>query len=436
MAIIETAPAGPAPPRVVAMDLTPVLPGGANGGAKVFVLELVRELGLLAPGTEFVVLARAAAFDELAVLDSANVRRHLVGAGLAQAGRNGAASRAVRWLRGPVRGARALARRAGLEGIASWDPRRPRGLLRGLHADLLFCPFTAPDLREAGIPVVCTLYDLQYQDFPQFFAPADRAQRDRAFRDACQHATLLAAISEFTRRSAMAQGAIAADRIRTVLLRVARRVAGPEARPASDRLLARLVLERGRYLLYPANFWPHKNHETLLQAFARAGSLGLPPDTRLVCTGAPDERMEAVRAAAARVGLADRVRFPGYLDEREFAALLHDAGAVIFPSLYEGFGMPVVEAMAAGIPVACSNTTSLPEIAGDAALLFDPRDTGQIARAILDVMTDAELRSRLAALGRARGAEFCDARRMAAEYWDLFLAARAAGPQSGKVRRK
>ena len=167
-----------------------------------------------------------------------------------------------------------------------------------------------------------------------------------------------------------------------------------------------------KFFLYPANFWQHKNHHTLLTAFVAARKAGLPNDIKLVCTGAPGEGMNAVIAAAQSMGLGGVASFPGFVDDCEFVALMKSALGVVFPSLYEGFGMPIIEAMAVGCPVACSNCTSLPEVAGDAAILFDPHEPGEIAEAICRLESDQELRSMLVARGKKRANEFADAEQM------------------------
>jgi glycosyltransferase involved in cell wall biosynthesis len=133
-------------------------------------------------------------------------------------------------------------------------------------------------------------------------------------------------------------------------------------------------------------------------------------------------QMDALRGAADGMKLGDRVLFPGYLSEAELAALLSGCRALIFPSLYEGFGMPVIEAMAAGKPVLCSTVASLPEVAGDAALFFDPRMPAEIAGAIERIDSHAALRERLIRAGYANAARFSDPDRMAAEYLSVLKA--------------
>jgi glycosyltransferase involved in cell wall biosynthesis len=405
--------------KIIAVDLTPVLPGGENGGAKIFVLELLRGLAAMAPDTQFVLLTQAASHDELEGMDRPNMRRLMV-VGPVMTGsirpRLQALARKVL--------PHLPARLGGLASLLSYRvntalKRRGSGaLLRDINADLLFCPFTAPTYFHAGIPTVCTIYDLQYKTYPQFFAAEDVAHRDRTFIEACRRATSLAAISDYSRNCAIVVGKLDPAHIRTIHLRMARRIATGARHDQS--MVSTLGLTPRRYLMYPANFWKHKNHEMLLAAFGVACRGGLAADVKLVCTGAPGERQAWLVRAAHAMGMGDRVLFPGFLPDEQLAALMAGSAGVVFPSLYEGFGLPVIEAMAAGVPVACSNTTSLPEVAAGAAILFDPRVPAQIAQAMTALVEDAVQNSRLIQAGQERAHEFSDSGRMAREYWQLF----------------
>jgi glycosyltransferase involved in cell wall biosynthesis len=391
----------------------------------VFALALVRRLAASQPATSFVLLTQSASHDELAALDGDNVRRVMVVGPAASAQRArlfGLASRAL--ARSP-----AFARRRAAEigyRVHKVLKRGGSSVLRKLDADLLFCPFTAPTYRDPRIPTVCTIYDVQFRVYPQFFAPEDVVQRERAFLDACAGATGLAAISDYSRESAIAAGHLEPRRIRTICLRLGCAQMRDETRITD--ILGRLGLQPGRFLLYPANFWKHKNHEMLLAAFGVASRMGLPTDVKLVCTGASITRAHWLAHSARALQLEERVVFPGFLAEDDFNAMASRSAGLVFPSLYEGFGLPVVDAMALGVPVACSNVTALPEVAGGAALLFDPRIPDDIASAMVSLMQDRPLRERLIDAGKKRALEFCDGDRMAAEYWDLFCAALSERP--------
>lgn len=415
-----------ATPRRIVVDLTPLLPGGENGGARIFVLELLDRLAAIAPETSFILLTQAASHAELAVLDRPNMeRRQVVGALIGQTLRPRLIALAARILprlpswAGRALGALAYGINARLKRLGS------RRLLTELDADLLYCPFTAPTYHEPGIPTVCTLYDLQYLAFPEFFTAEDRANRAGTFAAVQRDADLIIAISEHARVTAISQGALNPGRIRTVPLRLAQRLNREPTSEPDRRIVERLGLVPGRYLLYPANFWPHKNHARLLTAFESARARGLPDDLVLVCTGAPGTGRAGIQERAERLGLTDRVRLPGYLDDADLAELLDRAAGLVFPSLYEGFGLPVVEAMAAGVPVACSAVTALPEVVGEAAVLFDPLDPESIAAALLELTLNDSTRARLIQAGRRRAAHFADSRAMALEYWDAFCEATA-----------
>lgn len=408
----------------IAVDLTPVLPGGENGGAKIFVLELLRRLADMAPDTQFVLLTQAASHDELATMDRPNMRRLMVvGPVVKSSLRTRAQDLAILVLPHLPGRLRRVVGRLGSKLLMSFKRSGSGSLLRDMGVDLLFCPFTAPTYFELGIPTVCTIHDLQYKTYPEFFTPEDVSHRDRVFIDVCRRATAIAAVSDYSREVAMRHGGIEHDRIRTIHHRMAQRNATkPEQ---NNDVLIRLGLLPGKYLIYPANFWKHKNHEMLLTAFGMACHEGLPADIKLVCTGAAGARQEWLMNAARTMNLGERILFPGYVPNAELAALMVNCIGVVFPSLYEGFGLPVIEAMAAGVPVACSNTTSLPEVAANAVILFDPRVPTQVAQAIISLVENEAWRARLVQAGLQRAGEFSDSARMAREYWELFQCALA-----------
>lgn len=406
-------------PACVAVDLTPVLPGGENGGARIFVLELLRRLFALAPQTHFILLTQAASHEQLAELDGPNVTRRLV---------------VGRLIGGTLRSGLVAAARWGLplmpKPIRAWGGRLGYGLhvalkrggastrLRSWGVDLLFCPFTAPTYREPGIATLCVIYDLQFKEYPDFFAAEDLANRAHAFVEACRHADRIVTISAHSRSVALSHGCADPRRILAIPLRMARRLIRQHRE--SERVPQAFGLAAKGYLLYPANFWGHKNHTRLLEAFSRARKQGLPTGIKLLCTGAPGPGMEALRERARDMGLEELVTLPGYVSDADLASLMTHAAGLVFPSLYEGFGLPVLEAMAAGIPVACSDRSALPEVAGDAAIYFDPVAVDDIAEALISLTNDHRRRSALVRAGLTRALEYQDAGRMAADYWHAF----------------
>ena len=288
---------------------------------------------------------------------------------------------------------RALAMTAArvLPGVAARDV--PSGL------DVVHYPVTVPIPRTSG-PTVVTIHDLQHHDLPRFFSRAERAYRRWAYDGAARGATLVVAMSEHTRSRLVELLGIAPERVEVVHHGIdARRFA-----PAGDgdgRLLGQLELP-DRFVVYPGNLWPHKNHERLVEALAASADR----DLSLVLTGQTWRRLDGLLELARRRGVAERVRHLGYVEAETLAALYRAAIAMVFPSLYEGFGAPPLEAMACGCPVASSRRGSLAEVCGDAALELDPESVESIAGALDRVASDEELRQRLREAGLERAARF------------------------------
>lgn len=398
----------------IEVDLTPVLPGGDNGGAKTFALELLGRMICLNPRCRFTILTSEIAHKELAALDAPNVERRCVRADegrLRERFDSHSFAACLGWLphsfRRHVASLFSRARQVMMR-------RRIASALPAEAPDLLFCPFTATTYLRPGVPAVSTVHDLQYRAYPQFFSPEEQAHREAVFRGACRDASCIVAISEHTRAAVISTGLVEAERVRVIPHHLASRCARYQLPDAP------LDAPPRPYLIYPANFWRHKNHEMLLVAFAMAFREGLDPDTTLLLTGAPGERQAGLTALCEAMGLQGRVIFAGHLPEESFAQALASATALIFPSLFEGFGMPVLEAMALGVPVACSRLAALPEVCGDAALMFDPRIPEEISNALVSITTDEALREHLIVEGRRRAAAFADGDAMALAYWRVF----------------
>jgi glycosyltransferase involved in cell wall biosynthesis len=398
------------PPQKILVDLTPLLPGGLNGGAKPFMLALLKELSCRHPEACFTAIVNQAVYEELVPMAKPNLLFVVLETSAADASN-------IPRLLGSRRLQMISERSLKLLKLI-WQSQRNN------HAqpDLLFCPFGPPLLNQRGVPIVSTFHDMQVHAYPSFFSPTERQQRLSQFGKMSKRASRIAAISDFSRKVAIENG-VDPDRIRTIPLRLANhRATKAVANPPCG-------VVRGRYVLYPANLWPHKNHEMLLTAFAMARQQGLAEDLQLVCTGDGHDRLKQLRGNASVLNLNETVVLPGFLSDDSLEGLYQHALAVVFPSLYEGFGMPVIEAMARGIPVACSGTTALQEVVGEAALRFHPGNPQEIANALIQLASDAGLRIHLAEQGLRQAAIYSDAGVMADQYWDLFIEAFAAGPK-------
>jgi glycosyltransferase involved in cell wall biosynthesis/SAM-dependent methyltransferase len=418
---IHSAAVVPTPKRLnrVVVDLTPVLPGGENGGAKIMTIELVRHLGRIAADCEFILFTSGRSHDELALLDSSNVRRIRVDQpGDLTKSAESLAERCWRLVKGFVP-TNVGTRLAGAYQRLSHKILPGSSLLQKLNADLLFCPFTAPFFFDPAVPTVSVVYDLQHVYCPQFFEPAEIGERTRNFARACTASTRMVCISDYVRKTVLETGAVPPERVKTIPILLPRRLP-PPSKEVCERVLESFHLQPRRYLVYPANFWAHKNHELLLTAFGMYRASNPSSELKLVLTGSPGRRRDELIEASCGMGLSDAVVFPGYVAAEDFSALMEQCLALIFPSLFEGFGMPLLEAMAAGRPILCGNETSLPEVAGDAALLFNAMKPAEIVDAINRLERDPDLQRDLIEKGTRRLSTFGGPEEMAARYIQVF----------------
>lgn len=274
--------------------------------------------------------------------------------------------------------------------FAAMNAGRVLPVLDGRGFDLVHYPATVPVPRVRDAPRVVTLLDVQHHELPQMFSALERRLRAWAYDDAARDADLVLTISEHARAGIVERLGVAPDRVIAIALGVDHTVFSPVGPgPPADLGLP------GRYVLYPANLWPHKNHARLLDAFAALGD----PDLWLVLSGQTYGRERLLAGH-------DRVRHVGHLPNDRLAALYRGATAVVFPSLFEGFGLPPLEAMACGVAVAASDRGALAEVCGAAALMFDPEDGEAMTDAIRRVTSDETLRARLRAAGPAHAARF------------------------------
>lgn len=280
------------------------------------------------------------------------------------------------------------------------EPLGERLRSRELAFDLVISTssYIHPEMIE--FPGILTIHDLQHLHYPEFFTRDQLEERERLYRDSAARAKHVICISEFTRRDVNRLYGIPLDRMTTVW-NIPSNAVWQEIPAGKRRALLEGMGLTGPFLFYPAQCWPHKNHERLVEAFDRVAS-ELPADVKLVLTGRPFPPQHPALALVQERRLGSRVLHLGFRSPLEIRALFQECMALVFPSLFEGFGMPVAEAIIAGKPVACSNVTSLPEIAGDAAVTFDPGDVDEMAARILDVATQPELRASLAAASRRR----------------------------------
>lgn len=254
-----------------------------------------------------------------------------------------------------------------------------------------------PVIRRA--PGVVTVHDLQPFDLPHNFHPVKRAYVQANVPRSVRKAALVVTPSEFVRRSIIERFGVPRERVRATPW-------GVEA-PRTDLTVAEVQARYGlspRWFVLNAVTWPHKNHAMLVRAFATVAAKQ--HDVTLVLTGGMAQEENALAEQIDRLGLRGRVRRTGRIPRDDLLAVVRGAVALTFPSRYEGFGLPLLEAMSLGTPVIAADTTAIPEVVGDAGRLLDPDDVDGWSAAMLELLADGDERARLAAQGRRRAREF------------------------------
>ncbi len=270
----------------------------------------------------------------------------------------------------------------------------------GPNADLWhFTNYVAPPTKTR---FVVTIHDLAYLDYPQYVEPKNLAYLQRFVPETLERAEQVIAVSEATKESLKEKLKVPESR-----LTVTPEACDPVYYESVPEDQIRLIKDKygvdGDYFLAVGTLEPRKNLKNLLLAFA-----GIRRHTKeqLVIVGGQGWLFDETKELLQKLGLGDRVIFTGYAPKQELPALYQGAKLFVFPSVYEGFGIPVLEAMASGTPVICSNTSSLPEVGGMAALYFDPQDTEALKLALRRGLEDAVLRERLAEAGREQARQF------------------------------
>jgi glycosyltransferase involved in cell wall biosynthesis len=267
--------------------------------------------------------------------------------------------------------------------------------------DLFHAPdFILPPLRR-GTRSIVTIHDLSFVREPDSVMPGMGRHLNKWVPQSVQQASHVIAVSEATRQDLIELYQTPPEKISVLYHGV-----GPEFKPIRETACLKAVRQKyglndRPFILSVGTIQPRKNYQRLIQAFARVD-----PGAMLVIAGGAGWKNEAIFDELKKAGLQERVRFPGFVAEADLPALYSAATLVIYPSLYEGFGLPVLEAMACGAPVIASNRSSLPEVVGEAGWLIDPYDIDSMAVAMGQLLEDVSGRESLTRAGQSWAAQF------------------------------
>jgi len=272
-----------------------------------------------------------------------------------------------------------------------------KGLKSG-QFDLFFCPLLVLEPLVVSQPSAVMMPDIQHEFFPEFFDQQVLQWRRQTYGPTALNADVVFTLSEHAKETIVEKFKINPDKIAVIHLDADEQFKKVHQNAPSKGYLALKMPQK--YVYFPANFWPHKNHSNILKALRLAAGQS-EPDLHLVLSGSPsggETLMEEVRS----LGLQDRVHFKGYIDKALIPEVYRNALALLFATKFEGFGIPLLEAFYCGTPAITSHSGSCVEVAGDAAVLVDPLSPDSIAAGILKVARDPDLRQAIANKGKER----------------------------------
>jgi glycosyltransferase involved in cell wall biosynthesis len=284
----------------------------------------------------------------------------------------------------------------------AWEQTALPLLARQHRLDLLHSPhYTMPLVKTCR--TVVTFHDMTFFLYPEAHLRYKRLFFRAMIPWSARRADALIAISQSTRADILRILRTPPDQVIAIPYGIAPQFQPIPDSPARDALCQKYNLPRP-FILYVGNLEPRKNLPILVRAFARVARAGLPH--ALVLAGARGWMAAEIFSTIKELDLVSRVHFPGYVPQQDLASLYSAASLFVYPSLYEGFGLPVLEALACGVPVITSNVSSMPQVAGDAGILVEPSDVDALADAMKRVLTDQGLRATLVAKGLARARSF------------------------------
>ncbi|HEX9191005.1 MAG TPA: glycosyltransferase family 1 protein [Candidatus Deferrimicrobiaceae bacterium] len=366
--------------------------GGGWGGVEQFIIGMASGLSRLADGgEEYLFLVNEGSHEWLVPFVDGPCRL------LSSKNAAGKPRRPFRWIyrRFPTRDP--YGHLADLAGELTANFHRSRGIVEQAGTDVMH--FMHQGAFLTAIPSIYHPHDLQHIHLPHFFTPRARREREASYRSFCRQARMVAVSSSWTRNDVIRHYGLPDEKVRVVPLAPllsAYAIPGAEDFASARR---KFSLPEG-FLFYPAATWAHKNHIGLLEALASLKD-GHGLEIPAIFSGSLTEYFPEIRRRVEELGLSNQVWFLGFVTSLELQCLYRLCRCVVIPTLFEAASFPLWEAFLAGSPAACSNVTSLPEQAGDAALVFDPNDKEGMADAIRRLWIEPTLRERLTRKGKA-----------------------------------
>lgn len=363
----------------VGLNLIGFVPG-ISGGSEIYIRNLLHALQRCDTKNEYLILCDESVADEFPI---SNTAFHLKTVCFQRF--------SSRWL------LRGIIHRA-----TSYDILK--NVLDPLGLDVIHHPFTVLNPFNLRTPSVLTFHDMQQEFYPEFFSRAELQRRDISYRRSATEADAVIAISHHVKNNLIEKYGLPPDKIEVVYSGCSSEYHPIADHGALEKIRQAYHITRP-FMFYPAATWPHKNHVTLLRVVRSLLDQGC-FDGELVLTGIEQGAQSQVTDEINRLRLNERVRLLGYVPVNDLPYIYNLATLLVFPSLFEGFGLPLVEAMASGCPVVCSNVTAMPEIVGDAGVTFDPGSFSDMVETIARVWNDENLRTELRNKGLVRAELF------------------------------
>jgi glycosyltransferase involved in cell wall biosynthesis len=372
---------------------------GSGGGVQQFTTSLIGALGRLTDGTEeYIIVGSTGNSERLSNNLGPNQR-------VVQAPAASFLQRSFSTLMGPFKNIVAAAHCA----IKSYRPTAglisvpaSGGFYESLGGDLIHFPYQA--FCRTALPSIYNPHDLLHLHYPQFLSSAEVVYREVVYRSACNESSAVVVESEWVRGDIVERYGLKKRKIKNIFMGSPTELYSDISEETLRRVKSRFTLPDS-FAFYPAQTWPHKNHMRLVDAVKLVrDSRGI--NVNVVCAGHKNDHWPVIEQRVKELGVEDLISFLGFVNETELRALYRLAQFVVFPSLFEGGGFPVLEAFTEMTPLACSTATSLPEYAGQAALFFDASSAASIASALERMVTDQPLRMRLRQEGIKRAGTF------------------------------